>query len=125
MLKSTGKKKEGNRLLRSIDSEGLDTNRLSHEMNLSGSMLYNNGLYTLARLVFQEASKLHIFKSKFQRPVISISREIETKPVWDVEAVELSSFFRYRLYYKFQQLLDFVPTLKEEVIEAITGYAIR
>ena len=70
MLKSTGKKKEGNRLLRSIDSEGLDTNRLSHEMNLSGSMLYNNGLYTLARLVFQEASKLHIFKSKFQRPVV-------------------------------------------------------
>ena len=94
VIKSLGRKKEGNRLLRSIDSDGIDANQLSHNMNNFGNTLFNNGQDSLARLIFQEASKLHIFKSKYQRPVIALPREMETKPVWTVEQAQLSSFFR-------------------------------
>jgi len=118
VIKSLGRKKEGNRLLRSIDSEGIDAAKLSHNMNNFGNTLFNNGQDSLARLIFQEASKLHIFKSKYQRPVIALPREMETKPVWTVEQAQLSSFFRYRLYYKFKELLEFLPTLKKEALEA-------
>ena len=121
VLKSTSRKKEGNRLLRSIDSEGIDAARLSHELNLFSNTLFNNGLDDLARLIFQEASKLHIFKSKYQRPVITIPREMETKHVWTLDQAQISSFFRYKLYYKFNELLEFLPTMKKEALEAVNN----
>ena len=81
-------------------------------------MLFNNGLDSLARLILQEASKHHIFLSQYQRPVLAHTREIETKMVWDIEQFQLSTFYRYTDQYKLAELVDFLPTMKKEALEA-------
>ena len=104
--------------MRSIDSENIDKARFCHEINQFSNMLFNNGLDNLARLIFQEASKHHIFLSQYQRPVLPHTREMETKMVWEVEQFQLSTFYRYTDQYKLAQLVDFLPTMKKEALEA-------
>ncbi len=115
ILKFTGRKKEGNKLLRSVDSERFDTITLSHDINVFASMLFNNGDEAFARLMLQEASKLHIFLSQYQRPVLVLPGKIlETDPIWDVEnSVGLSTYDE-----ELSELKEFLPILKEEGLKA-------
>ena len=77
----TGQKKEGNKLLRSIDSS-VDMSEVNHDMNRFGRLLYNEGLDSYARMLYQECSKLHIFMNQYQRPVVTKDIDIGGKPTW-------------------------------------------
>ena len=112
LLKSTDRKKDGNKILRAIESDDIDMN-VCHDMNHFGNMLFNKGLDTLARLMIQEASKLHIFLSQYQRPVLVIPKEIDSQPIWDKEHVGLSTYDD-----EFAELKEFLPTLKQEALKA-------
>ncbi len=85
-MKLTDKKKEGNKLLRNIDAEATDTSRFGHELTQLGNALFNTGKEHVARLVYQEASRLHVFLSQYQRPTLIIpGSEYESQPIWTVE----------------------------------------
>ena len=78
LLKMTGQKKEGNKLLRSIDSS-VDMTEVNHDMNRFGRLLHNEGLDSYARMLYQECSKLHIFMNQYQRPVVTKDIDIGGK----------------------------------------------
>ena len=114
MLKLTDRKKEGNKLLRSIDADSNDPSQFCHEMNNFATALFNAGLDHIARLMFKEASKLHIFLSSIQRPVLNTYKEMETEMIWDMDNhVGLSTYDE-----EFTELKAFLPTLKKEATEA-------
>ena len=114
IFKLTNRKKEGNKLLRAIDTENVDTSQFCHDMNTFANILFNNGLDHVARLLIQEASKLHIFLSQYQRPVLAITREgIETELIWDKDQhVGLSTYDE-----ELTELKEFLPKLKEEAMK--------
>ena len=68
-IKASGEKKEGNKILRGIDST-LDFTEIAHDMNSFGNSLIRSGKESVARMLFQEGSKLHMFMSSYQRPSI-------------------------------------------------------
>jgi len=71
MLKKTGKKKEGMKLLKEIEYEGEAAYNFADEMRQLGRTLYNAGKVGLAHDLFRETSKSHGFLSTFQRPIMS------------------------------------------------------
>jgi tetratricopeptide (TPR) repeat protein len=57
LLKFTDRKKEGNKILRAIDTDRTDPTQFAHEINNFCNMLRNNGKEELAKMVIQEASR--------------------------------------------------------------------
>ena len=70
-LKMSGQKKEGNKLLRAIDSSA-DLSELCHEMNRFGNILMNNGLENYARYGFKQMSMITIFVYKHFKKNVSL-----------------------------------------------------
>ena len=120
LMKTTGRKKEGNRLLRSLDSEKIDKVVTSHDTNLFAQALFNVGKYDFARMLIQESSKHHIFLSHYQRPVLSVEKDnMENEIVWDHENhVGLSTYDE-----EFTALNEFIPIIKEEALKAVENEA--
>ena len=83
--KLTDRKKEGNKILRSIALvDGADNSEFTNEITQIGQVLYNTGKKNVANLFYQEGSKLHLFLSPFQRPLLFLP-EVETKPIWPAD----------------------------------------
>ena len=119
-MKSTGRKKDGNRLLRNLDADRIDKVNTGHQYNTFALSLFNVGNYDFARMLIQEASKHHIFVSHYQRPVLAIEKDnMENEIVWDHENnVGLSTYDE-----EFTALKEFIPTLKEEALKAVENEA--
>ena len=110
-----GRKKEGNKLLRSIDSDKIDSALYCHELNQVCNMFINIGLHDLAQMIYVEGSKLHAFLSKYQRPVLILPDVDNEQLIWDPEQnVGLSTYDE-----ELTELREFLPTLKKEALEAI------
>lgn len=86
--KQTNRKKEGNKILRSIPlDEVKDNSEFTHQLASIGQILYNQGKANLAAAIYQEASKQHLFLSPYQRPLLFLP-DIETKPIWPADLEE-------------------------------------
>ena len=85
MLKLTDRKKEGNKVLRSIEfEEGKDNSEFLSDLTYLGMHLYNQGKSVVANAIYQEASRMHLFQSPHQRTLLSMP-DVETKPIWTAE----------------------------------------
>ena len=73
MLKLTDRKKEGNKVLRSIEfEEGKDNSEFLSDLTYLGMHLYNHGKTVVANAIYQEASRMHLFQSPHQRTLLSM-----------------------------------------------------
>ena len=82
MLKRTGRKKEGAKLLKEVEYEGESALQFAEEISQVGRGLYNRGRIAQAHELFRETSKTHGYLSTFQRPVFSNPDLV--KPVFSV-----------------------------------------
>jgi len=71
MLKRTGRKKEGMKVLKEVEYEGESALQFAEEISQIGRGLYNRGRIAQAHELFRETSKTHGYLSTFQRPVFS------------------------------------------------------
>ena len=80
------RKREGNRLLRSLDAEDGGGDSFSKVAALSdlAQGLRRRGRAADLELVFKEASKLHLFLSPMQRPLEAV-QDLESRPLWSLE----------------------------------------
>lgn len=106
---------EANKILRSLDADKTNIQQFCHETNNFANFLFNNGLDSLARLMFKEVSKLHVFKSEHQRLVLPVEKQLDSKDlIFDLENdVGLSTYDE-----EIQELTEFLPKLKEEALKA-------
>ena len=120
LMKAKGLKKEGNRLLRSLDSDNIDKVTTCHDTNLFAQALFNVGKYDFARMMIAESSKHHIFLSHYQRPVLAVEKDnMENEIVWDHENhVGLSTYDE-----EFTALNEFSSIIKEEALKAVENEA--
>ena len=81
------RKREGNRLLRSLDledEEGEDIySKVAAVNDLTQRLRRQRGREDDIELIFKEASKLHLFISPTQRPLEAVP-DLETRPVWNL-----------------------------------------
>ena len=87
-LKMLGRKKEGNAILREMDSDDGTHVEFAHDVSLTGTSMMSRGKHDMAKILYQEASKIHIFLSKFQRPVMPV-QDLESMPVWSLKEDEI------------------------------------
>ena len=120
LMKTMGRKKEGNRLLRSLDSDRVERISTCHDTNNFAQALFNFGKYDFARMLIQESSKHHIFLSHYQRPVLTIEKDnMENEVVWDHENhVGLSTYDE-----EFEALKEVIPVIKAEALKAVENEA--
>ena len=79
------RKREGNRLLRSLDvEEGEDNFSKVAALSDLTQGLRRRGRAGDLEVVFKEASKLHLFLSPTQRPLEAV-QDLESRPLWNLE----------------------------------------
>lgn len=71
LLKRTGRKKAGMKILKEVEYEGEAALQFAEEISEVGRGLYNRGRIAQAHELYMETSKTHGYLSTFQRPVFS------------------------------------------------------
>ena len=119
MLKMTDRKKEGNKLLRSLDlADGsTDNSEFTHDIQVLGYYYYNQGKLDLAKTIHQEASRLHLFLGPHQRPLLFVP-DMESKPVWTVDLDGETDDGLTYLKKDIAELLGNWEIIKDEALQA-------
>lgn len=111
VLKLQGKKKEANSLLRDVEFDPNEVYGVASDLIAMAFDLYKRGKAPMADVLYQEASKAHIFLSKYQRSYDTIP-DLDSKPIWSTDEVQMTTYEE-----EFNLLKENWQTIKEEALE--------
>lgn len=84
ILKKLDRKKEGNKVLRAIETNPDDAYVFGSDVIGFCADLEQRNRTADVDLIYKEASKVHLFMSRYQRPLEALP-DLESKPIWSLE----------------------------------------
>ncbi|XP_059086290.1 aspartyl/asparaginyl beta-hydroxylase-like [Tigriopus californicus] len=111
LLKYQGQKKEASILLRDVEFAQNEVYGVASDLVSMALELHKRGKAPMADVLYQEASKAHIFLSKYQRPYDTIL-DLDSKPIWSMDDVQVTAYDE-----EFTLLKESWETIRGEALE--------